>query len=238
LESGGWSVDPFACCDNPRPACLEDGIGPWCPPPHGGTGVSGAGWLRSRRCSLRGGSIRWCEPAVMADAAGAGDARPDARRRVPRWRRILSVTLLVLGCILTPIAIHTVWIHHTLLDTDQYVETVGPLASNHDVQNALANRVTNTLYNNSNIDARLKNALPPSASFAAPVVANALKNFVHNVALRVVQSPKFEQLWKNLNRRVHTRLVNLLRGEGKFVNKQGQVAIDIQPIIDKANTAL
>jgi hypothetical protein len=174
----------------------------------------------------------------MADTSGAGEARPDSGRRVPRWRRILSATLLVLGSILTPITIHTVWIHHTLLDTDQYVATVGPLASNPDVQNALANRITNTLYSKSGIDTRLKDALPPRASFAAPVIANALKSFVHNLSLRVVQSSKFEQLWKGLNRRVHTRLVDLLRGQGKFVNAKGQVAIDIQPIINKANAAL
>ena len=45
-------------------------------------------------------------------------------QRAPRWRRILSATLVVLGCIFAPLAIHAVWIHNTLLNTDQYVATV------------------------------------------------------------------------------------------------------------------
>lgn len=162
-----------------------------------------------------------------------------SKRAVPRWRRILCGALGVLGCVLVPLSVHAIWVHGTLLSTDQYVSTVGPLAGNSDVQNALANRITNTLVNNSRIEARLKQALPPRASsIVAPVVANGLRGFVHGVALRIVQSSKFEQLWKTLNQRIHTRLVDVLRGQGKFVNGNGQVAVNIQPVIDKVNAQL
>ena len=52
-----------------------------------------------------------------------------------------------------------------------------------------------------------------------------------------MQSPKFEQLWKTLNERVHTRLVDLLRGQGKHVNNNGQIVLNIQPVIVKVNAA-
>jgi len=174
----------------------------------------------------------------MADAATETAKPADPKKTVPRWRRILCAVLVVLGCVLAPLAVHAVWIHDTLLNTDQYVSTVGPLAGNPAVQDALANRVTNTLINGSQVESRVKNALPPKASFIAPFVANGLAGFVHTVALKLVQSPKFEQLWTNLNRRVHTRLVDVLRGQGKFVNNQGQVAINIEPVIQKVNAKL
>ncbi len=169
------------------------------------------------------------QPSEQQDAAATG---------APRWRRILSTSLIVLGCVLAPLSVHAVWLHNTLVNTDQYVATVGPLASNADVQNALANRITNTLVSSSTVETKLKEALPPAASFAVPFVAKGLNTFVHDAALRVLQSSKFEQLWKSLNRRVHSRLVALLRGQGRFVNSKGQVAVDIQPIINRVNSAL
>ncbi|HEY6318755.1 MAG TPA: hypothetical protein VI462_12825, partial [Acidimicrobiia bacterium] len=70
------------------------------------------------------------------------------------------------------------------------------------------------------------------------IIASNLHSFVYSAALKVVQSPKFAQLWENLNRRVHTRVVALLRGQGRFVNNKGQVTIDISGIVDKVNGAL
>ena len=174
----------------------------------------------------------------MADAATDTDKPVDPNKTVPRWRRILCAVLVVFGCVLAPLSVHAVWIHNTLLNTDQYVSTVGPLAGNTAVQNALANRVTETVVNGSQVESKVKDALPPKASFIAPFVAKGLGSFVHAVALQIVQSPKFEALWKNLNRRIHTRLVDVLRGQGKFVNNQGQVAVNIEPVIQKVNAQL
>jgi hypothetical protein len=48
---------------------------------------------------------------------------------VPRWRRIVGTILLVVGCVLVPLSLSAVWVRNTLLDTDNYVSTVGPTSS-------------------------------------------------------------------------------------------------------------
>ena len=116
--------------------------------------------------------------------------------------------------------------------------TVGPLASNAHVQDALADRITTTLVNAAGLETRLKDALPLSASFIVPFVANGIRGYVHTAALQVLQSSTFHQLWKSLNRQVHTRLVDVLRGQGRFVNNMGQVVLDIQPVITEVNGVL
>jgi hypothetical protein len=146
--------------------------------------------------------------------------------------------LIVLGCLLAPAAIHSVWLHNTLLNTDQYVSTVGPLARNAAVQGAFADRIANTLVTGSNLRGRVQGALPKNASFVVPFIVSGLHGFVHDQALHVLQSGTFAHLWESLNRRVHTQLVDVLRGQGRFVNNNGQVVINIQPVIDKVNTAL
>ena len=89
---------------------------------------------------------------------------------VPRWRRIVGTILLVVGCVLVPLSLSAVWVRNTLLDTDNYVSTVGPLASDPHVQQAVAKRVTDALVNDATVEKRIAAALPPRASFlAAPL---------------------------------------------------------------------
>ena len=78
----------------------------------------------------------------------------------PRWRRILVAVLVVLGCIFVPLSVLSVWMKTTLLDTNNYVATVAPLADNSSVQNAIADRVTNTLIVNNSVDQRIVDRLP------------------------------------------------------------------------------
>jgi hypothetical protein len=152
---------------------------------------------------------------------------------------VLVSVLVVAGCVLAPISVAGVWLHDTLLNTDHYVSTIGPVADNAAVQDALANRITNALVQGSQLDTKIKDALPPRASFVAPFLANGITQFVHTAALKVVQAPKFSQLWKTLNRRAHAQVVAVLRGEGKKINTtNGQVAINIGPVIDTVNQQL
>src|SRR5262245_38149560 len=79
---------------------------------------------------------------------------------VPRWRRIVGTILLVIGCVLVPLSLSAVWVRNTLLDTDNYVATVGPLASDPHIQQAVANRVTDALVNDATVQKKISDALP------------------------------------------------------------------------------
>lgn len=172
-------------------------------------------------------------------ATDAPEAADTPKRKLPRWRRVLVSVLVVAACVFAPISVMGVWIHNTLLNTDQYVATVGPLASNSAVQNALATRISNTLVTGSGLETKIKDALPPKASFVAPFLSNGIGQFVDNVALKIVQAPKFAQLWNTLNRRAHAEIVSVLKGgRSKVSTKNGQVAINIGPIVDQVNAKL
>src|SRR5688572_28535181 len=114
-----------------------------------------------------------------------------------------------------------------MLDTDQYVETVGPLIDNRDVQDALATRITNALVEGSGVETKIADALPPQASFVAPAVARGLERIVNDAALALVQSDQVETLWDTANRRAHTQVVALLEGddEGTLTTSNGDVVV-------------
>jgi hypothetical protein len=59
-----------------------------------------------------------------------------------RWRTILAVLLIVVGCVLAPLAGVAVWARNQVTNTDRYVRTVAPLASDPAIQAAVADQIT------------------------------------------------------------------------------------------------
>jgi hypothetical protein len=178
---------------------------------------------------------------LVSDTALAYEAPAKAKdERVARWRRIVGGLLVVVVCILAPVSVLAVWLHSTVLDTDQYVATVGPLAHDPAVQEAIATRVTNSLVASTDLDARVAGALRPNAPFSAPAIADGIKRVVHDIALRLVQSDQFATLWEQANRRAHTQLVAVLEGKGvgNIETKNGQVVVHLGPVVDKVKAAL
>jgi len=158
---------------------------------------------------------------------------------VPRWRRILGAFLLVVGCVLVPVSLSAVWVRNTLLDTDQYVSTVAPLASNPEVQQALAARITDAVMTRADVEQKITDALPPKAAFLGVPIENAVRNTTEGAALRLVESDRFAALWENANRRAHPLVVKVLTGGGSRVStEKGTVAIDTAQIFENVKARL
>jgi hypothetical protein len=66
----------------------------------------------------------------------------------------LVATLVVLACVLAPIAGTAIWINNQVTQTDRYVRTVKPLASDPHIQAAIAANVTRTLFAHVDVAAR------------------------------------------------------------------------------------
>jgi hypothetical protein len=158
---------------------------------------------------------------------------------VPRWRRIVGTILLIIGCVLVPVSLSAVWVRNTLLDTDNYVATVSPLASDPHVQQAVATRVTDALYDNADVQAKIADALPTRAAFLAEPVANGVHDAIERATLRLAQTDRFETFWERANRRAHEAFVNVLTGGGSRVSTEnGAVAVNVGQIVDNVKAKL
>lgn len=158
---------------------------------------------------------------------------------VPRWRRIVAATLLVIGVILVPLSMSAIWVRNELLDTDQYVATVGPLADNPDIQQGVADRVTTALFSDGTVEKKVADVLPRRADILAAPITGGLQTFTNTVALKLVQSDQFQTLWENVNRRAHTAVVAVLTGDTSRVStKDGTVSINIEEIFDNVKQRL
>ena len=100
------------------------------------------------------------------DAPRSGHERTSKPRR-RRVRRSVVAVLVALSCLLVLLSTTVVWAHRTLLNTGTFVGTVGPVFKDPAVASAVAARATDELFTELNLQARLRDALPPKASFAA-----------------------------------------------------------------------
>jgi hypothetical protein len=113
-----------------------------------------------------------------------------ARRR---WRTILATLLIVRACVLAPLSVVAIWTRNQVTNTDRYVATVSPLASDPAIQNAIADQITAQVFTYLDVQGLTAQAaealaqrgnLPPRLAdqlqaFAVPI-ANGVQSFTRD----------------------------------------------------------
>src|SRR4051794_6141324 len=175
------------------------------------------------------------------DATKATDAAPPSihERRAPHqsasghgWRRVVVVLLLVLGALLAPVSVIAGYVKTQIEDTDRYVSTVAPLASDPLVQAYVADTVSRELLAQVDVKQYVQDALPDRAQVLAGPISNALISFTNQAALRIIQSDQFQKVWVEANRIGHRQLVKVLTGKGDAVtvSSNGAVTLDLSKV--------
>lgn len=141
----------------------------------------------------------------------------------------MLVVLTSLGVFTSAVA---VWTHRTLMDTDAWVETVGPVLQDPAVQQALAGFITNQLMEVIDAEQLLSGALPRRAEFLATPLATSIREFIYDITLKLIQSEQFQKVWIAVNEYGHRALVDFLRGESRLIQAdQGVVTANVLPVI-------
>jgi hypothetical protein len=157
-----------------------------------------------------------------------------------RGRRAGVTFLLVLGCGLVALSLIALFVRATVLNTDRYVNAMAPIAASANVQQAVADKLDTAITSRVDFDALLRDALPPRAAPYAPALATGIEQALRSRIDDFVQSDRFQQLWDEANRRVHTRVVELLStGQSKRLTLEGDtVYLDLGAAVDRVKQAL
>ncbi|MGI5375126.1 hypothetical protein ACQEV2_12925 [Streptomyces sp. CA-251387] len=167
-------------------------------------------------------------------------------------RATASTVLIVVTCVLVPVALITVWVHDIALDTDRYVKTVAPLATEPAVQDAAVHRISEAVavrIDGDRAAAELADwlrsqGLPPRATAAVrglgPQIDSAVDGAVTRVVTRIVHSDGFATAWKNANERAHNAVVQALTGEGRGAVgvAGGTVTLDVGTVVEQVKQEL
>jgi hypothetical protein len=152
--------------------------------------------------------------------------------------------LFAVATILLLVSSFTVWAKRQLLNDQAWANSSTQLLANDEVRGAIAQKLSDGLFAQIDVEAQLRERLPPRSQGAAPALAAALQNTVGPAAAdRLLQRPRVQTLWQNANKRAHAAVVRVLEGKdlgknGNISTANGMVTLDLRPAITRLATRL
>jgi hypothetical protein len=156
----------------------------------------------------------------------------------------VSIVLIVLGCIVAPVAVLGVWAGTEVSDTGRWVATVEPLIHDPAIQNVLTDKITTQITNQLNLTGTIDQAaaqlndrgltrISSLLDSFGPQIASSVTGFIHSTVHRVVSSPAVAKIWVQVNTTAHQAVVQVLSGQGNgaISTSNGQITLNLGPFI-------
>lgn len=154
----------------------------------------------------------------------------------------------MLAAIALPLGMVSSWIAGVLTDTDRYVATVEPLATDPVVKQAAiehlqrqALALVDQSVDNPQLGGLLEgfgygelgDSLDDLTSGLTDAFRPEIEAIVRSVVVGVVESPAFARSWAAANRSAHEQLVAILEDEdGTFLDRNGRVSIELGTVLN------
>jgi hypothetical protein len=162
------------------------------------------------------------------------EQRPQKRARL---RRIGALLLVILTVVVFAAGVAGAWARRTVLDTDRYVATVGPMIEDPAVQEYLARTLTEQAFQALDVQGRLEDVLADRAeqlAFLAGPITDSVEGFVEEQVDKVIASDGFEQLWYEANRLLHEKVLAVLEGDSELVTISGnRLVLNLLPALNE-----
>ncbi|MFC7305822.1 hypothetical protein ACFQVC_16540 [Streptomyces monticola] len=129
----------------------------------------------------------------------------------------MSAALLVLACLLTPLGALSTWAKYEIGDTDNYVATMAPLASDPAVQGAVADAVTKEIMKQIDVGP----------------LQGTVETFVNDAVQSFTETKAFKTAWEAANRAAHDAVQEALNN-----GDSDTVTIDLAPITEQVKQQL
>ena len=160
--------------------------------------------------------------------------------RRSRGIRILQPVLVVLACLGIMASSVSIWAHRTVFNTDRWVATVAPLATNQDVVTAVSGRVTQEVQQAVQPERVAQNLLPSRLKGLAAPIAQGFDQIVASTVSTVMRSAQFSGFWIALNRQLQPRVAAALLQQPtkRFLTANGTIQLNLLPLVSKALIAV
>ncbi len=161
-------------------------------------------------------------------------------------RSIAAVLIFVIAAALTPIAMVGHWGHATVINSEQFIATVVPLADSPEVQAAVTEAVTEAIVKQVDTSAivgdflgGLLNNDQLSSALSAPIAAGVNK-LIGQIVEGFITSDAFPKLWITLASAIQKSVVAILEGgnEGPVQMQGDQLVLDISDLLTAVQAQL
>jgi hypothetical protein len=183
----------------------------------------------------------------------APSARVEEHRARGRWWTVLAVVLVLLGCLLAPLAVIGGWGKSILTDTDAFVATYAPLARDPAVQSYIVDEAATAINANVDVEQLTSDVIDgikslgvrPRASAALDALkapaTQGIQNLIRNGINAFVTSEAFVQTWERALRISHTQLLATLSNDPDALlaaSSDGTIGVQLGPIVEDVKAAL
>ncbi|WP_157427393.1 hypothetical protein [Agromyces salentinus] len=188
----------------------------------------------------------------VAAPAAAGPGR-EAKRSSGRARVAVATILVLIGAILTPVAVLGGWAKNQLVDTDTFVATFAPIAEDPDVQAYVADEATTAILDAADIEGLTSSVfdgiaelgLPPRAEQALQLLegpaTQGIQTLIGQIVNRLVTSEAFSEIFEQALRTTHTQTIKALQGDPDAaleITESGEIGIQLGPIVEAVKQRL
>lgn len=202
--------------------------------------------LESENAALRA-QMESPPPAAPATATVSG------YRGRSRWWTALAATLIVIGCLLAPLAVIGGWGKTTLTDTDAFVATYAPLANDPVVQSYVVDQASTAINTNLDVEQLTSDVIDgikalgvrPRASVALDALkapaTQGIQDLIRNGVNAFVTSDAFAQTWERALQISHTQLLATLNNDPNALiaaSADGTIGVQLGPIVEDVKAAL
>jgi hypothetical protein len=153
-------------------------------------------------------------------------------------RTFVAAVLVALGCIVLLLASIAVWVNRTVVSTEGWVDTVGPLSQEEAVAVAGSEALTFQIADSVDLEGFAEERLPERAQPLAAPLAGAVRNFVQNQVHDVILSDQFNTLWVEANERAHSLFVRFMDDEISAADRAEGVVLDLRNAVEEADARL
>ncbi|MDO8733344.1 MAG: hypothetical protein Q7L55_12365 [Actinomycetota bacterium] len=161
-------------------------------------------------------------------------------------RSIASLLIFVIAVLLTPLSVVGHWGHQTVTDAEQYIATVGPLASDPAIQQAVGEEVTAALVARIDTESLVSQFLGSlvknpniNAQLSSPIAAG-INSLIGTAVDKFLASSAFQNVWIKTNEAAQRSALALLEGkEAGIIQTNGdKVVLDITTLLTAVQTQL
>jgi hypothetical protein len=151
----------------------------------------------------------------------------------PRTRSILAWVLFVIGTLIVFVGSLTVWVKRQALDTDAWVNTSSNILEDDKVREALSVYIVDQLYANADPQAVLEERLPENLKGLAGPISGALRQPAVEGVDALLQRPRVQALWEDVNRAAHEELLAVLNNDtrGNITTGGGTVTLNLRTLV-------
>lgn len=137
--------------------------------------------------------------------------------------RSLVVFLLVTISLVSLFSLNlSFWAKDNVVNTDSFIKTASPIINDAAVQQLIASRLSDQLFENVNVEERLKQNLPENIQFLAPTLASQIQGVTKSQISNLLATDQLSTVWTKVLRNSHSSLIYFIENP----NNDGVISVN------------